>query len=135
MTALGWVQGRNYNAMTSYDRTQYLLSPMAGTTQTPIALEKLAQLVFAGDYNAADLERERPIVIEEWRGGLGVAQRMNDQRAATQRVGSRYPQHRTIGNETAIREASSVRCGAFNSVGMYPITWCCRWSATSSHSG
>ena len=106
MTALGWVQGRNYNAMTSYDRTQYLLSPMAGTTQTPIALEKLAQLVFAGDYNAADLERERPIVIEEWRGGLGVAQRMNDQRAATQRVGSRYPQHRTIGNETAIREAS-----------------------------
>ncbi len=106
MSALGWVQGRNFNAMTSYDRTQYLLSPMAGSTQTPVALEKLAQLVFAGDYSAADLERERPIVIEEWRGGLGVAQRMNDQRAASQRVGSRYPEHRTIGNETAIREAS-----------------------------
>ena len=106
MTALGWVQGRNYNAMTSYDRTQYLLSPMAGSTQAPLALQKLAQLVFAGDYSAADLERERPIVIEEWRGGLGVAQRMNDQRAASQRVGSRYPQHRTIGNETAIRNAS-----------------------------
>ncbi|TFY93446.1 insulinase family protein [Pseudomonas nabeulensis] len=106
MTALGWVQGRNFNAVTTYDRTQYLLSPMAGSTQTPLALEKLAQLVFAGDYNALDLERERPIVIEEWRGGLGVAQRMNDQRAATQRVGSRYPQHRTIGNEAAIRSAS-----------------------------
>ncbi len=106
MTALGWVQGRNFNAMTSYDRTQYLLSPMAGSTQTPVALSMLSKLVFAGDYNAADLERERPIVIEEWRGGLGVAQRMNDQRAASQRVGSRYPAHRTIGNETAIREAS-----------------------------
>ena len=106
MNALGWVQGRNFNAMTSFDRTQYVLSPMAGSTQAPAALEKLAQLVFASDYNAADLERERPIVIEEWRGGLGVAQRMNDQRAASQRVGSRYPQHRTIGNETAIREAS-----------------------------
>ncbi len=106
MTALGWVQGRNFNAVTSYDRTQYLLSPMAGSTQTPLALEKLAQLVFAGDYTALDLERERPIVIEEWRGGLGVAQRMNDQRAATQRVGSRYPEHRTIGNEAAIRTAS-----------------------------
>ena len=106
MTALGWVQGRNFNAVTSYDRTQYLLSPMAGSTQTPLALQKLAQLVFAGDYNALDLERERPIVIEEWRGGLGVAQRMNDQRAATQRVGSRYPEHRTIGNEAAIRTAS-----------------------------
>jgi zinc protease len=106
MTALGWVQGRNFNAVTSYDRTQYLLSPMAGAKQTPLALEKLAQLVFAGDYSAADLERERPIVIEEWRGGLGVAQRMNDQRAASQRVGSRYPEHRTIGNEAAIRKAS-----------------------------
>ncbi len=106
MTALGWVQGRNYNAVTSYDRTQYLLSPTAGSKQAPVALQKLAQLVFAGDYSAADLERERPIVIEEWRGGLGVAQRMNDQRAASQRVGSRYPQHRTIGNEAAIRAAS-----------------------------
>ncbi|WP_455883858.1 insulinase family protein [Pseudomonas putida] len=106
MTALGWVQGRNYNAMTSYDRTQYLLSPNAGTAQAPVALQKLAQLVFAGDYSATDLERERPIVIEEWRGGLGVAQRMNDQRAASQRVGSRYPEHRTIGNEAAIRNAS-----------------------------
>lgn len=106
MIALGWVQGRNFNAFTSYDRTQYLLSPMAGAKQAPQALEKLAGLVFAGDYNTADLERERPIVIEEWRGGLGVAQRMNDQRAASQRVGSRYPEHRTIGNETAIRQAS-----------------------------
>ena len=106
MTTLGWVQGRNYNAVTSYDRTQYMLSPTAGSSQAPVALEKLAQLVFAGDYSVADLERERPIVIEEWRGGLGVAQRMNDQRAASQRVGSRYPQHRTIGNEAAIRAAS-----------------------------
>lgn len=62
--------------------------------------------MFAGDYSAADLERERPIVIEEWRGGLGVAQRMNQQRTASQRVGSRYPEHRTIGNEAAIRSAS-----------------------------
>lgn len=106
MGSLGWVQGRHYNAVTNYDRTQYSISPPRGTTQAPQALQKLAQLAFAGDYTAADLERERPIVIEEWRGGLGVAQRMNEQRTASQRVGSRYPAHRTIGNETAIREAS-----------------------------
>ncbi len=106
MNALGWVQGSNYNAMTSYDRTQYLLSPTSGSTQASTALEKLAQLVFSTDYTAADLELERPIVIEEWRGGLGVAQRMNDQRTATQRIGSRYPEHRTIGNEAAIRAVS-----------------------------
>lgn len=106
MTGLGWVQGRHFNALTNYERTQYMLSPPAGVRQAPQALQALADLVFAGDYGAADLERERPIVIEEWRGGLGVAQRMNQQRTASQRVGSRYPEHRTIGNEAAIRSAS-----------------------------
>ncbi|MEE1921801.1 insulinase family protein [Pseudomonas sp. 148P] len=106
MTALGWVQGRHFNAVTNYDRTQYLLSPPSGVKQAPQALDALADLVFAMDYNAADLERERPVVIEEWRGGLGVAQRMNEQRIASQRVGSHYPAHRTIGNEAAIRNAS-----------------------------
>lgn len=106
MTALGWIQGRHFNAMTSYDRTQYLLSPPSGVKQAPQALDALADLVFAMDYTAADLERERPVVIEEWRGGLGVAQRMNEQRIASQRAGSSYPAHRTIGNEGAIRTAS-----------------------------
>ncbi len=106
MTGLGWVQGRHFNAVTSYDRTQYLLSPPSGVKQAPQALEALSDLVFAMDYDAADLERERPVVIEEWRGGLGVAQRMNEQRIASQRAGSNYPAHRTIGNEGAIRKAS-----------------------------
>lgn len=115
MAELGWVQGRHFNAMTSYERTQYLIGPPAGVRQAPQALQALADLVFAGDYTAADLERERPIVIEEWRGGLGVAQRMNEQRTASQRVGSAYPGHRTIGNEAAIRSASLERLKAFQS--------------------
>lgn len=113
MTDLGWVQGRNFNAMTSYERTQYLIGPPAGVRQAPQALQALADLVFARDYTAQDLERERPIVIEEWRGGLGVAQRMNEQRTASQRTGSRYPGHRTIGNEAAIRSASLASLKAF----------------------
>lgn len=104
--AAGWVQGRNYNAMTAYDRTQYLMSPPRGASDADNALQSLAMLVFAGDYSAQDLDHERAVVIEEWRGGLGVAQRMNDARTASQRSGSRYPQHRTIGNEQAIRAAS-----------------------------
>lgn len=113
MTDLGWVQGRHFNAVTNYERTQYLIGPPAGVRQAPQALQALADLAFARDYNAQDLERERPIVIEEWRGGLGVAQRMNQQRTASQRVGSRYPEHRTIGNEAAIRSASLQNLQAF----------------------
>ncbi|CAM3238268.1 peptidase M16 [Pseudomonas floridensis] len=105
MNQWGWTQGRHYNAVTNYDRTQYLLSPPGGAAQVEQALQALSILTLAQDYSADNLERERLIVIEEWRGGLGVAQRMNDQRTASQRIGSRYPAHRTIGNEAAIRSA------------------------------
>lgn len=115
MSALGWVQGRNFNAVTNYERTQYLIGPPAGVRQAPQALQALADLAFAHDYSADDLERERPIVIEEWRGGLGVAQRMNEQRTASQRAGSAYPGHRTIGNEAAIRSASLENLKAYQS--------------------
>lgn len=113
MTELGWMQGRHFNAVTNYERTQYMIGPPAGVRQAPQALQALADLVFAGDYTADDLERERPIVIEEWRGGLGVAQRMNEQRTASQRFGSAYPAHRTIGNEAAIRSASLASLKAY----------------------
>ncbi|MFV0887774.1 insulinase family protein [Metapseudomonas otitidis] len=113
MEALGWQQARHYNAVTSYDRTQYLLSPAKGAAELEPALQALSTLVFAGDYRAEDLEHERPVVVEEWRGGLGSAQRMNDQRTASQRVGSRYPAHRTIGNEAAIRAAPVDALRAF----------------------
>jgi len=120
MVGLGWVQGRHFNAMTNYERTQYMLSPPSGMRQAPQALQVLADMAFAGDYSAADLERERPIVIEEWRGGLGVAQRMNEQRTASQRVGSRYPAHRTIGNEAAIREARLADLQVFQATWYQP---------------
>ncbi|TBU96024.1 insulinase family protein [Stutzerimonas kirkiae] len=97
-----WQQGLHYNAVTNYERTQYLLSPPRGVQELERALQALATLAFAADFTATDLEAERPIVIEEWRGGLGVAQRMNDQRTAAQRHDSRYPARATIGNREAI---------------------------------
>jgi zinc protease len=109
----GWQQGRHFNAVTNYERTQYLLSPPDGIQSSELALRTLATLVFAADFTAADLQRERPIVIEEWRGGLGVAQRMNAQRTAAQRTGSRYPAHRTIGNRKAIEQAQLSALQAF----------------------
>lgn len=106
LQAAGWVQGRHFNAMTSAERTQYLLSPPAGNQDTELALQVLAQLLLQRDFGASELDLERPIVIEEWRGGLGVAQRMNDQRRDSQRVGSRYAGHPPIGSAAAIRQAT-----------------------------
>ena len=101
----GWKQGMNFNAVTSNDRTQYLLSPAAGNQQLELSLQVLATIAGPADFNAADLARERPIVLEEWRGGLGVAQRMNEQRRDAQRAGSRYVGHPPIGSQQGIENA------------------------------
>lgn len=110
----GWQQGRHFNALTNPERTLYMLSPPAGNDDTRLALQMLAQLVFQQDFSATDLEHERPVVIEEWRGGLGVAQRMNDQRRDSQRVGSGYAGSSPIGGETAIRQATVEQLKAFH---------------------
>ena len=114
LLAAGWQQGRHFNAMTNAERTQYLFSPPAGNRNSELALQVLAQLVLQQDFAADDLEQERPIVIEEWRGGLGVAQRMNAQRRDSQRIGSGYAGHPTIGSEAAIRQTPVTQLWDFH---------------------
>lgn len=109
----GWRQGLNFNALTSPERTLYMFSPPAGTRESDLALEVLAQMVLRQNFNAADLDNERPIVVEEWRGGLGVAQRMNDQRRDSQRMGSRYVGRPPIGSQAAIESARVEALHAF----------------------
>ncbi|WP_426149409.1 insulinase family protein [Pseudomonas sp. DC3000-4b1] len=101
----GWKQGSHFNAVTNYERTQYRLSPPQGSVQLDLALEALAQLAGPATFSETDLASERPVVLAEWREGLGTFQRMNDQRIASQRGGSAYPHHPTIGNEKAIQTA------------------------------
>lgn len=114
LLADGWQQGRHFNAMTSAERTLYMLSPPAGNQDAGLALSALAQLVLQQNFSAADLENERPIVLEEWRGNLGVAQRMNDQRRDSQRVGSRYAGRPPIGSQAAIEQAQVDALHAFH---------------------
>lgn len=115
LLAAGWQQGRQFNALTNPERTLYMLSPPEGSGQTQLALQALAQLVLQRNFTDQDIQHERPIVIEEWRGGLGVAQRMNDQRRDSQRVGSRYVGHPPIGSLPAIRRATAAQLSAFHS--------------------
>jgi zinc protease len=110
----GWQQGRHFNALTNPERTLYMLSPPAGAAQTRLALQTLAQLALLRNFSEADVDEERPIVIEEWRGGLGVAQRMNEQRRDSQRVGSRYVGHPPIGSRAAIEQATAAQLKAFH---------------------
>ncbi|QXI25986.1 M16 family metallopeptidase [Pseudomonas vanderleydeniana] len=114
LLAAGWKQGQNFNAVTSNDRTQYFFSPAAGKAQLELGLQALATIGGPVDFTAADLQQERPIVLEEWRGGLGVAQRMNEQRRDAQRVGSRYVNHPPIGSKEGIETAQWADLSTFH---------------------
>ena len=99
----GWIRGRNYNAVTNHERTMYMLSPPHGSRDTDLSLQVLSQMVAAPRFDEKALDTERPIILEEWRGKLGVAERMNQQRMQALREGSLYPERPVIGTESSIR--------------------------------
>ncbi len=109
----GWVRGQHYNAVTNYERTQYMFSPPNGNAGLDDTLDIIAQMMGSAQFNAEDWKKEQKIVYEEWRGGLGVANRMNQQRVKSIRQGSRYPVRPTIGTEQGILQANVLKQADF----------------------
>ncbi|MCQ8232602.1 M16 family metallopeptidase [Pectobacterium carotovorum] len=100
----GWVRGQSYNAVTNYERTMYMMSPPKGNRDLGTTLQALSQMTGHAKLLQSDLDDERKIILEEWRGKLGVAERMNQQRVQAIRHDSRYPSRPTIGTEASINE-------------------------------
>lgn len=109
----GWIRAQHYNAMTNYERTQYMMSPPAGKRDLPLALAALSQMVGHASLRQSDLDDERKIILEEWRGKLGVAERMNQQRVQAIRQGSRYPDRPVIGTESSITRMPATQLQDF----------------------
>lgn len=116
----GWVRGKNYNAVTNHERTMYMFSPPKGSQQIEQSLNALSQMVGYPTFNAQALENERPIILEEWRGKLGVAERMNQQRMQALRADSLYPERPVIGTETSIRNTPITTIRQFYNVWYQP---------------
>ncbi|MGL9720198.1 M16 family metallopeptidase [Symbiopectobacterium sp.] len=109
----GWIRAQHYNAMTNYERTQYMMSPPAGKRDLPLALAALSQMVGHASLLQSDLDDERKIILEEWRGKLGVAERMNQQRVQAIRQGSRYPDRPVIGTQETINTMPATQLQDF----------------------
>jgi len=111
MESQGWRIGKHYNAQTNFERTLYQLMAANKPAAIEAGVGALAQIAGAAQIPADALERERQVILEEWRGKLGVRERMDRQRRAMLREGSLYPQRPTIGTEASIRSqpAASLR--------------------------
>jgi zinc protease len=98
MESIGMRLGPGLNASTSFDETVYMLSV---PTDEPEHLETAFQIM--RDWTSAltldpeEVDRERLVVIEEWRGSLGAGSRVRDQHLPVILHGSRYAERLPIG--------------------------------------
>ena len=98
MESIGMRLGPGVNANTSFDETVYMLHV---PTDNPEAMQK-AFLFFADvahrlSFDADAIDKERGVIIEEWRQGRGAAARMQDQQFPVLLKGSRYAERVPIG--------------------------------------
>jgi zinc protease len=96
--------GADINAYTSFDETVYTLTL---PTDTPSVLETgvriLGEWADGVTFDSVEVEKERGVVLEEWRLAQGSASRIEEKEFPVLVAGSRYPQRRPIGTPESLR--------------------------------
>ena len=106
--------GPHVNAYTSFDETVYMFD--VPSDQPEIVEKALTALSdFAGGLSLSqqEVDKERGVVIEEWRGGLGAGSRIRDKQFPILFYHSRYADRLPIGKPDVIRNAPVARLRAF----------------------
>lgn len=104
LRSFGAAFGADVNAYTSYDETVYELSmPTEDPSVVATGLDVLAQWLTAATIDPAQVEAERGVVLDEWRGSEASSEgRIFDTLEQLFLTGSPYENRDPIGNETAI---------------------------------
>jgi zinc protease len=106
--------GPHVNAYTSFEETVYMLEL---PTDKPEVVDKgfTALADFAGGLtlDPAEIDKERGVVIEEWRGGLGAGSRIRDKQIPVLYYHSRYADRLPIGKPDILRTFQPARLRAF----------------------
>jgi zinc protease len=98
LESIGMRFGADLNAYTSFDETVYMLTVPTDTGRyLERGVEILADWAHGQTFDTAEIERERGVVVEEWRLGRGAGRRISDQQLPVIFHGSRYAQRLPIG--------------------------------------
>ena len=99
--------GADLNASTSFDETIYQLTvPTDSAGLLARGIQVLEDWSHGLTFDPSEIDRERGVVIEEWRRGRGAAQRINDKQFPVLFAGSRYAERIPIGDPQTIRSVS-----------------------------
>jgi zinc protease len=103
LESIGMAFGPEINAYTSFDETVYMLQI---PTDDPDILAKAFQILedwaHQVSFEPEEIDKERGVVVEEWRLGRGAAARMQDQQFPVLFKGSRYAERLPIGKPEII---------------------------------
>ena len=101
LESIGMRFGADLNAYTSFDETVYMLTV---PTDSGKALEQGVQILedwaHSQLFDPTEIDKERGVVIEEWRLGQGADERMRDKYFPILFAGSRYAERLPIGTKT-----------------------------------
>jgi hypothetical protein len=114
MEGIGMRFGRDVNAYTSFDETVFMLDVPTEKREVidraMLVLEDWAQGV---SFDPAEIEKERGVVLEEWRLGRGADARMQDAYFPTLLKGSRYADRLPIGKPEILQNFKAERLVKF----------------------
>ena len=95
--------GPDLNAYTSFDETVYMLQiPMDSTIVIDTAMQILLDWAKGIKFESKEIDKERGVVVEEWRLGRGANRRMFDQQLPVILRGSRYADRLPIGQKAVL---------------------------------
>ncbi len=107
LQSIGLQFGADLNAYTSFDETVYILPiPAEHDSLIDKGLTVLKDWATGLTLDAEEVEKERGVVLEEWRLGQGAQQRMRDKYFPILFKGSRYADRLPIGTKESIENAS-----------------------------
>ena len=103
MEGIGMRFGPDLNAYTSFDETVYMLKvPTDSAGIVPRAFQILEDWARYQTFDPQEIDRERGVVIEEWRLGRGANARMSDKQFPILFKGSRYADRLPIGKKQVL---------------------------------
>lgn len=99
LESIGMAFGPEINAFTSFDQTVYMLQvPTDDESLLETGLKILENWAHRVQFEDAEIDLERGVIIEEWRGGLGADDRIWNQQLPVLFHGSKYGRRNIIGD-------------------------------------
>src|SRR5688572_9540756 len=103
LESIGMRFGADVNAYTSFDETVYMLTVPTDTgTALTQGIQILEDWAHRQSFDPEEIDKERGVVIEEWRLGQGAEERMRDKFFPVIFANSRYAQRLPIGTKASL---------------------------------